>query len=112
MVYLICDNTNTNNGWGTYTNQIALQIKNIKNITDLEVIINDLQNYDYLSIHKDLDSLLLSIKNTKDDEIEFAKTALIEVLDKSQLYLSYSEIEDTKHQINKSDIKINNYFYK
>jgi len=92
--------------------EIIEKIKNIKNITDLEVIINDLQNYDYLSIHKDLDSLLLSIKNTKDDEIEFAKTALIEVLDKSQLYLSYSEIEDTKHQINKSDIKINNYFYK
>ena len=33
MVYLICDNTYTNNGWGTYSNQIALQIKNIKNIT-------------------------------------------------------------------------------
>ena len=33
MIYLICDNTFTNNGWGTYTNQIALQIKNKKNIT-------------------------------------------------------------------------------
>ena len=33
MIYLICDNTYTNNGWGTYTNQIALQIKNKKDIT-------------------------------------------------------------------------------
>lgn len=92
--------------------EIIEKIKNIKKITDLEEIINDLQNYDYLSIHKDLDSLLLSIKNTKDNEIEFAKTASIEVLDKSQLYLSYSEIEDIKHQIDKSDIEINNSFYK
>ena len=45
-------------------------------------------------------------------QLEFAKMALIEVLDKSQLYLSYSEIEDTKHKIDKSDIEINNSFYR
>lgn len=92
--------------------EIIEKIKIITKTSDLRIIINDLQNHDYLSIHKDLSSLLLSIKDTKDSDIEFAKMALIEVLDKSQLYLSYSEIEDTKHKIDKSDIEINNSFYR
>ena len=92
--------------------EIIEKIKIITRTSDLRIIINDLQNHDYLSIHKDLSSLLLSIKDTKDSDIEFAKMALIEVLDKSQLYLSYSEIEDTKHKIDKSDIEINNSFYR
>ena len=56
--------------------------------------------------------LILSIKETNEYDLEFAKKALIEILDKSQLYLPYSEIEDAKHQINKSDVEINNLFYK
>ena len=51
------------------------------------------------------------IKKTKTENLEFAKQALVEVLDKSQLYLSYSELEDEKHKINKSDIEINKIFY-
>lgn len=31
MIYIICDSTNLNNGWGTYSNQIVQQIEN-KNI--------------------------------------------------------------------------------
>ena len=94
---------------------LGINIKELKNITktsSLKIIINDLQNHDYLSIHKDLDSLLLSIRETNENDLKFAKKALIEILDKSQVYLSYSEIEDTKHQINKSDIELNKSFYK
>ncbi len=92
--------------------EIIEKIKNITKTSSLKIIINDLQNHDYLSIHKDLDSLLLSIRETNENDLKFAKKALIEILDKSQVYLSYSEIEDTKHQINKSDIELNKSFYK
>ena len=88
------------------------KINKVDNTISLKQIIKDIQNHDYLSIQKDLDSLILSIKETNDNDLEFAKKALIEILDKSQLYLPYSEIEDAKHQINKSDVEINNLFYK
>ena len=91
--------------------EIIEKIEKISNLNELELIIKDLQNHDYLSIHKNLNSLLLLIKKTKTENLEFAKQALVEVLDKSQLYLSYSELEDEKHEINKSDIEINKIFY-
>ena len=96
---------------------IDLSIKNIGIIKKFEpqIIINlaweNIPNYDKKSIHKNLNSLLLLIKKTKTENLEFAKQALVEVLDKSQLYLSYSELEDEKHKINKSDIEINKIFY-
>ena len=92
--------------------ELIEKINKVNNTISLNQIIKDIQNHDYLSIQKDLDSLILSIKETNEYDLEFAKKALIEILDKSQLYLPYSEIEDAKHQINKSDVEINNLFYK
>ncbi len=43
--------------------------------------------------------------------IEEQKRFLIAVLDKNQIYVNYSEIEDEDYQISKADIKLNKKFY-
>jgi adenine-specific DNA-methyltransferase len=39
------------------------------------------------------------------------KKFLIECLDKNQLYVNLSEIEDKEYGVNKEDIKLNKEFY-
>jgi len=43
--------------------------------------------------------------------IEEQKQFLIAVLDKNQLYVNYSEIEDEDYQISEDDKKLNKPFY-
>ena len=88
------------------------KIEGISSIQDLKSSIKELLDYDYLSVFSDTNALLKSIDETAIDSLEFAKGALIEILDKSQLYLSYSEIEDKKHQISKEDVALNHKLYK
>jgi len=87
-------------------------IEGISSIQDLKSSIKKLLEYDYLSVFSDTNALLKSIEETSIDSLEFAKEALIEILDKSQLYLSYSEIEDKKHKISKEDVALNHKLYK
>ena len=88
------------------------KIKAISNIKDLKSSIKELIDYDYLSVFSDTNELLKKINDNSADNIEFAKEALIEIIDKSQLYLSYSEIEDKKHKISKEEIELNHLLYK
>ena len=88
------------------------RIKGISSIKKLRSSIKDLLRHDYLSIYSDTSLLLKSIEENSFDSLEFAKEVLIEILDKSQLYLSYSEIEDKKHGISKEDVALNDRFYK
>lgn len=39
------------------------------------------------------------------------KRLLVETLDKNQLYVNYSEIDDKDYQVSESDKKINRMFY-
>ena len=43
--------------------------------------------------------------------LEEQRRFLIEVLDKNQLYVNYSEIEDENHRISEEDKKLNRQFY-
>lgn len=88
------------------------KIKAISNTKDLKSSIKELIDYDYLSVFSDTNEILKRIDENSADKIEFAKEALIEIIDKSQLYLSYSEIEDEKHKISKEEIELNHLFYK
>ena len=87
-------------------------IEDISSIKELKSSIKDLLGHDYLSVYSDTSLLLKSIEENSIDSLEFAKEALIEILDKSQLYLSYSEIEDKRHGISKEDIALNHQLYK
>jgi len=40
------------------------------------------------------------------------KQYLVEVLDKNQLYVNYSEIEDESYGVSEADKKLNHQFYK
>ena len=88
------------------------KIEGISTIKDLKSTIKELINHDYLSVYSDTNKLLKSIEKNSVDSLEFAKGALIEILDKSQLYLSYSEIEDKRHEISKEEIALNHLLYK
>ena len=88
------------------------KIVGISTIKDLKSTIKELINHDYLSVYSDTNKLLKSIEETSVDSLEFAKATLIEILDKSQLYLSYSEIEDKRHEISKEEIALNHLLYK
>ena len=87
-------------------------IEDISSVKELKSSIKDLLGHDYLSVYSDTSLLLKSIEENSIDSLEFAKEALIEILDKSQLYLSYSEIEDKRHGISKEDIALNHQLYK
>ena len=48
----------------------------------------------------------------KTASLDEMKKYLIEILDKNQLYVNYSEIEDSSYNVSESDIKLNHLFYK
>ena len=48
----------------------------------------------------------------KTASLEDMKKYLIEILDKNQLYVNYSEIEDNDYQVSPEDIALNHQFYK
>ena len=69
-------------------------------------VINDNNN---VSVLATWDS---NINNNENLDLKKIKHSLVELIDKSQLYLSYSEIEDKKHNIDKDTFELNSQFYK
>ncbi len=39
------------------------------------------------------------------------RTLVIDLLDKNQLYVNFSEIEDQDHEVSEEDILVNKHFY-
>ena len=52
-----------------------------------------------------------NIEEFKDLSFENQKRFLIEILDKNDLYVNYSEIEDKQYEVSKEDIELNRKFY-
>ena len=52
-----------------------------------------------------------NIEEFKKLDLEKQKQVLFGVLDKNQLYVNYSEIEDKKFKVEKKDKEINKEFY-
>ncbi len=48
----------------------------------------------------------------KTASLDDMKKYLIEILDKNQLYVNYSEIEDSSYNVSETEIKLNHLFYK
>ncbi len=57
---------------------------------------------------KDIDS---NVEEFKDLSIEDQKKFLIELLDKNDLYVNYSEIEDRQYGVSEEDVQLNRKFY-
>jgi len=57
---------------------------------------------------KDIDS---NVEEFKDLSIKDQKKFLIELLDKNDLYVNYSEIEDRQYGVSEEDVQLNRKFY-
>ena len=88
------------------------KINQIKTHADTKKIINEIEKYGYLNIQRDIEKTLGSLKEINNAEIKFIKSALMDILDKNQMYLSYSEINDKSQKISDEIKKLNNLFYK
>lgn len=77
----------------------------------LTSIWNEIENTDFISYKIKPESINENIKEFEALSLEEQKQFLIAILDKNQLYVNYSEIEDEDYQISEEDKKLNKQFY-
>jgi len=87
------------------------RIEQAKNSEQLAAIWNDLKESSNLSYKVDPKSFDKNIQSFDELTLEDQKRFLIEVIDKNQLYVNYSEIDDEANGISELDKKYNKQFY-
>jgi adenine-specific DNA-methyltransferase len=87
------------------------RIEQAKNSEELAAIWNDLKESSNLSYKVDPKSFDKNIQSFDELTLEDQKGFLIEVIDKNQLYVNYSEIDDEANGISELDKKYNKQFY-
>ena len=87
------------------------RIEQAKNSEELAAIWNDLKESSNLSYKVDPKSFDKNIQSFDELTLEDQKRFLIEVIDKNQLYVNYSEIDDEANGISELDKKYNKQFY-
>ena len=65
----------------------------------------------FLSYRIDVDEFEENAEEFEDLELEKQKEFLKEILDNNQLYVNYSEIEDSDYEIDEETIELNKQFY-
>lgn len=78
---------------------------------ELEHIINQIKQSAYLNFKVDLEKVTTNNEDFKSLSLKEQKDVLIQVLDMNQLYLNYSEIEDSQYDISDSVKAFNHAFY-
>ncbi|MEX0648998.1 MAG: site-specific DNA-methyltransferase [Balneolaceae bacterium] len=87
------------------------QIENAGSAKELQTIWDSMQKNAFLSYRVD-PKLINSEKDSFEElSLEEQKQFLIEVLDKNQLYVNVSEIQDEEFGVNEGDKKLNRAFY-
>jgi adenine-specific DNA-methyltransferase len=87
------------------------EITQIQTETEIEDKIEKLKNSAFLDFKVKLEKLTTNEEKFKSLSLEEKKQILIEVLDVNQLYLSYSEIDDSFYEIDEDTKKFNHSFY-
>lgn len=87
------------------------RIEQAKNSEELATIWNDLKESSNLSYKVDPKAFDKNIQSFNELTLEDQKRFLIEVIDKNQLYVNYSEIDDEANGISELDKKYNKQFY-
>ena len=90
-------------------------INKIQEAKTKEVIIaiwQEIQDKAFLSYQFDKDMFNKCLEAFKTASLEMMQHYLIEVLDKNQLYVNFSEIEDTSYNVSEQDKILNYSFYK
>lgn len=91
-----------------------LYIDKIQDAEDKEALIaiwDEMEAGAFLSYQFDRKAFNERLEAFKTAPIEQMKQFLVEVLDKNQLYVNYSEIEDENYKVSAEDIKLNKQFY-
>ena len=87
------------------------KIRDAKTVKELVKIWNELKENTFLSWKIDLKIFDENAKDFADLSIADQKKFLIECLDKNQLYVNLSEIEDKEYGVSKEDKELNKKFY-
>jgi adenine-specific DNA-methyltransferase len=87
------------------------KIRKAKTGKDLEKLWDGMKETAFLSYKVEPKTIDTNIKDFVDLSIADQKKFLIECLDKNQLYINLSEIEDKEYGVSKEDQKLNKEFY-
>lgn len=87
------------------------KIEKANTTKDLKAIWHKIENTDFISYKVNPETVNENIHEFEKLSIDEQKQFLIAVLDKNQLYVNYSEIDDEYYQISDSDKKLNKQFY-
>jgi len=87
------------------------KIEKAKTGKELTKLWDEMKETAFLSYKVDPKAIDANVKDFADLSIADQKKFLIECLDKNQLYVNLSEIEDKEYGVSKEDIKLNKEFY-
>lgn len=95
-----------------YNQYFIDKIQEAKTKEDILKVWGDMQDKAFLSYQFNKDMFNKRIEAFKTASLETMQHYLIEVLDKNQLYVNFSEIEDESYHISEADKALNYSFYK
>lgn len=88
------------------------KIKKAETAKELTRIWDEMKETAFLSYKVDPKTIDANAKEFADLSVDDQKKFLMECLDKNQLYINYSEIDDEDYSVSEGDKKINKEFYK
>ncbi|MGW7960755.1 DNA methyltransferase [Staphylococcus xylosus] len=91
--------------------EIVERITSISTKKELNQQIDKLLNEGVLNYEVDFDKFITTTKEFCELELEDQKEVLIRILDSNQLYINYSDIEDSVYNFSKDEIAFNHSFY-
>lgn len=94
-----------------YNNSFINQIHQAKNTKDLLKVWSEMKQKSFIDYNLDIKKQDEQIELFKGLTIEDQKRHLIEILDKNQLYINLSSIDDTDFEVSKDDKVLTNAFY-
>lgn len=94
-----------------YNQYFIDQIQEAKTKDDVLLVWEEMQDKAFISYQFDKDMFNKSLEAFKTASLESMQHYLIEVLDKNQLYVNFSEIEDTSFNISEENKTLNYSFY-
>ena len=87
------------------------QIENATKVNEINSLFELIQKKGFISYKVDIKSIDISKTTFKELSLDDKKRFLIDLLDKNQLYLNYSEIEDKDFSVSAPTKKTNHHFY-
>ncbi len=94
-----------------YNQYFINKIQDVKSKEDILKVWEEMQAKAFISYQFDKDIFNKSLDAFKTASLETMQQYLIEVLDKNQLYVNFSEIEDTSFNVSEKDRTLNYSFY-